>query len=206
MSTGAADLLPAWAAHLWTIVCLAVAVAHVRHLLGAVGQRRAWHGAHVATAIGMAVMYSPAQLDPAGVPSGVWQAMFGAAAAAPVLWMTVATVVRRDVDALWALTALDLMTMSYMWRADGGPSAFDWLLAVAFALQAVLWAAGVIAPLAGRAARVRGITLSVGAPADTSVLTPALAPRLAGHMDLRASMTAMTLGMAYMLAALALAH
>jgi hypothetical protein len=195
---GATNILPTWLAVIWTLVFLAVFLIHLRHLLDTRGQRRLWHSGHVLMAIGMAFMFAPASIDHLDIPASLWQITFAGAALVVVAWMVTEALERHAINVLWVVMATDLAAMVYMWSPNGYRAPVTWLLVAYFAAQTLLWASD----------RMRSIdqyTLpgSFSVMSDGSVGAAAAAPLIC-YRDLRASMSAMTLGMAYMFVAMQL--
>jgi hypothetical protein len=199
-STGAhagVDLLPDWLAIVWTLIFLAILVTHARHVLRDDGQRRYWHVGHVLMAAGMIVMFAPPSIDPLDLPAGLWQLAFAAAAGLVLGWTVHKAVIREAVSVLWLVLALDLAAMVYMWSESAFRPAITWVLVTYFAAQAVVWVTNPMrAGVEGPARPAAG-----GAPAATAT---AVAKPLFCEGDLRVSLGAMTLGMAYMFAAMQL--
>ncbi|HLH14909.1 MAG TPA: DUF5134 domain-containing protein [Solirubrobacteraceae bacterium] len=204
MSAGGAgaatSILPAWLAVVWTLVFIAILIVHARHVLDSEGQRRTWHSGHVAMALGMIFMFAPASIDYFHIPSGFWQIAFADGALAILAWMLSQALDGRAVNVLWLVMAVDLGAMTYMWSPSGFQAPITWLLVAYFAAQSLLW-------LSDRMRSVDHRTLWGGgglsvAP-DGTVAISAAEP-LVCFRDLRVSMMAMTLGMAYMLAAMQL--
>jgi hypothetical protein len=190
------NILPDWLAVIWTLVFFAIIASHTRHVLQSEGQRRWWHSGHVAMAIGMAFMFAPASIDHFNIPTGFWSLAFANGAIAIVLWMLVQTFAGRGTNLLWLVIAFDLGAMAYMWSPAGFQAPITWLLVAYFAAQAVLWGTN----------RMRDFdehTILGGAVSVTpeGSLTASVAEPLICFKDLRVSMAAMTIGMAYMFAA-----
>jgi Domain of unknown function (DUF5134) len=196
---GAADVLPSWLAVLWMLVFVAILVIHIRHVAASTGQRRVWHGGHVAMGIGMIFMYAPASIDSFDIPNGFWQIAFADGALAIVAWMLTRAVERRAVNVLWVITAIDMGAMAYMWSPGGFQAPITWALVAYFVLQGALW-------VTDRMRSVDHRTLWGGDASITpegAVAIEAAEP-LVCFSDLRYPMLAMTLGMAYMFAAMQL--
>ena len=201
MTAGAhtTNILPSWLAVLWMLAFFAIIAVHGRHVLESQGQRRLWHSGHVFMALGMAVMFAPASIDYFDIPTGFWSLAFANGAIAIVLWMLVQTFAGRGTNLLWLVMAFDLGAMAYMWSPSGFQAPLTWLLVAYFAAQTVLWASDRMRDLDER-------TMLGGAVAVTpeGALTASVAEPLICFKDLRVSMAAMTLGMAYMFAAMQL--
>jgi hypothetical protein len=201
MSAGAhaTNILPSWLAVLWMLAFFAIIAVHGRHVLESHGQRRFWHSGHVVMAIGMAVMFAPASIDYFDIPSGFWSLAFANGAIAVLLWMLVQAFDGRGTNLLWLVMALDLGAMAYMWSPTGFQAPITWLLVAYFAGQAVLWGSNWMRNFDER-------TIFGGAVSVTpdGALTASVAEPLICYKDLRVSMAAMTLGMAYMFAAMQL--
>jgi hypothetical protein len=201
-----AHLLPDWLALVWVGVYVLIAAAHVGHMLSTGGQRRPWHASHVVMAMGMAFMYLPARIDPVSVPAGLWQAIFALAGLIAAGWAITGS--GRVSTTLWLLTACDLGVMLDMWSGLGHPreTLVSWVLAGYLLAAALMWALD----LYRRAERRPPIvdwrlfvieTAGGGAVAGVGSSTDS-ATTLLGERDISASMSLMTLGMAYMLVAM----
>ena len=195
---GGVSILPTWLAVIWTLVFLAIFVIHARHLRETRGQRRLWHSGHVLMAIGMVFMFAPSQVDPFDIPSSFWQLAFAGGALVILAWMLTEALERRAINALWIVMATDLAAMVYMWSPNGYKPALTWLLVAYFTAQSLLWITDRI-----RAIDQRTISGSYSVTAEGAIGTAAAQPLIC-YRDIRVSMTAMTLGMAYMFAAMQL--
>jgi hypothetical protein len=196
---GATNILPEWLAILWTLVFIAIIVIHVRHVLESHGQRRIWHSGHVLMAFGMTFMFAPASIDHFNIPSGFWQLAFANSAIMILAWVLAQALSARAINVLWLVMAIDLGAMAYMWSPSGFQAPLTWMLVAYFAVQSLLWITN----------RMRGIdhkTLLGGSFSVTpdGALAMSAAEPLVCFRDLRVSMFAMTLGMAYMFAAMQL--
>ena len=198
VSHGSTNILPNWLAVIWTLVFLAILVIHARHVVQTTGQRRFWHSGHVLMALGMMFMYAPASLDHLGIPSGFWQLLFANGAGIVVAWILANVLSGRAINMLWLAMAVDLAAMVYMWSPAGFVAPITWLLVAYFALQAVIWATN-----SYRGLDERPVLGGIGALADGTLTATAVEPLICEH-DLRPSMALMTLGMAYMFAAMQL--
>jgi multidrug transporter EmrE-like cation transporter len=185
-------------------------VVHSLHLRDSHGQRRLWHSGHVLMALGMAFMFAPPSLDQFEIPAAVWQLLFANAALAIVVWLLVQGLEGRAVNVLWLAIAVDLGAMAYMFSPSGFVAPLTWVLVAYFVLQALLWASDRMREVDHLA--LFGGRLSLGSATPAVVLSPGSAPvalsaaePLVCFRDLRLSMATMTLGMAYMLAAMQLA-
>lgn len=202
MSSGAhgtTNILPEWLAVTWTLAFIAIVVIHALHLRNSHGQRRLWHSGHVLMALGMAFMFAPASIDHFNIPSGFWQLAFANAALAILAWMLAQAMSGRTINVLWLVMAVDLGAMAYMWSPRGFQAPITWLLVAYFVAQSLLW-------VSDRMRDVDHKTLLGGEISVTPAGTVAIAAAepLVCFRDLRASMFAMTLGMAYMFAAMQL--
>jgi hypothetical protein len=193
------NILPSWLAMLWMLVFLVIVAVHGRHVLESEGQRRVWHSGHVLMAIGMAVMFAPTSVNHFNIPTGFWSLAFANAAIAIVLWMIAQAFAGRGTNVLWLLMAFDLGSLAYMWSPSGLQAPITWLLVAHFAGQAVLWATNQMRALDERT--ILGGAVSV---TPDGALTASVAEPLIVYKDLRVSMAAMTIGMAYMFAAMQL--
>lgn len=219
---GGASILPEWLAIVWLVVFAAIVASHCRHLLASRGQRRLWHAGHVLMAVGMAFMYAAAASGDLSTPNGLWQVTFGYAAAAMVAWMLVQLLYRRAVNVLWMTMALDLGAMAYMWSRSGLVAPLTWALVAYLVAQATLWGVSAYREIDGRwqlgggarlATANRGARLSTasgGARLSTANGTGALSVTAARseplicNLELRPSLIAMSVGMAYMFVAMQL--
>jgi hypothetical protein len=196
---GTTNILPDWLAVIWTLAFIAIVVIHTLHLRDTHGQRRLWHSGHVLMALGMAFMFAPASIDHFNIPSGFWQLAFANAALAILAWMLAQALSGRAINVLWLVMALDLGAMAYMWSPSGFQAPITWLLVAYFVAQSLLW-------VSNRMREVDHKTLWGGEMSVTpgGAVAIAAAEPLVCFRDLRASMFAMTLGMAYMFAAMQL--
>jgi len=195
---GTTNILPEWLAVTWTLVFIAIVVIHTRHVLDSEGQRRVWHSGHVLMALGMVVMFAPSSIDHFNIPAGFWQLAFANASGAALLWILYEALNRRAVNLLWLVMAIDLAAMAYMWSPSGFQAPLTWLLVVYFVAQSLLWGTDRMRQVDHRTL-FGGGGLSVNA--GGAVASGAIAEPLVCFRDLRLSMFAMTLGMAYMFAA-----
>jgi hypothetical protein len=198
---GTTNILPEWLAVIWTLVFIAIIVIHTRHVLDSDdGQRRIWHSGHVLMAFGMAFMFAPASIDHFNIPAGFWQLAFANGAIAVLLWMLAQALSGRAINVLWLVMAIDLGAMSYMWSPSGFQAPLTWLLVAYFFAQSLLWVTDKMRDVDHRTLLKGSFAVSPG-----GTVTMAAAEPLVCFRDLRASMFAMTLGMAYMFAAMQLA-
>jgi len=196
---GATNILPSWLAVLWTLVFLVVLVIHARHISESSGQRRIWHSGHVAMALGMIFMYAPASIDSFDIPTGFWQIAFADVALAILAWMLAQAMARRAVNVLWLTMAIDMGAMAYMWSPTGFQAPLTWVLVAYFAVQGGLWVTDRMRAIDHRTLWGGGASITPGGAVALEAAEP-----LVCFSDLRYSMLAMTLGMAYMLAAMQL--
>jgi hypothetical protein len=196
---GATNILPEWLAIAWTFVFVAVLVIHTRHVLDSGGQRRVWHSGHVLMALGMAFMFAPASIDHFNIPSGFWQLAFANGALAIFAWMLAQALNRRAINVLWLVMAIDLAAMAYMWSPSGFQAPLTWLLVAYFIAQSLLWVSDRMRNVDHRTLLGGGFSVTP----EGAVAMDAAEP-LVCFRDLRVSMFAMTLGMAYMFAAMQL--
>ena len=202
MSGGAhgTNILPSWLAVIWTLAFVAIVVIHARHVLDSGGQRRVWHSGHVAMALGMTFMFAPPSLDYFNIPSGFWQLAFANGALAIVAWMLAQAMAGRAINVLWLVMAVDLGAMAYMWSPSGFQAPVTWLLVAYFVWQSAMWASDRMRSVDHRTIGGGGMSITPGGAVAISAAEPLVCFR-----DLRVSMMAMTLGMAYMFAAMQLA-
>jgi hypothetical protein len=197
---GTTNILPDWLAVIWTLAFIAVIIIHALHLRDSHGQRRLWHSGHVLMAFGMAFMFAPASLDHFDIPSGFWQLAFANGALAILAWMLAQAIAGRAINVLWLVMAIDLGAMAYMWSPSGFQSPITWLLVAYFAVQSLLWVTDRMRDVDHRTLWGGNFSVTPGGAVAISAAEPLVCFR-----DLRVSMFAMTLGMAYMFAAMQLA-
>jgi hypothetical protein len=196
-----AALVPAWLGVTGAVIFIAIAASHLRHLATATGQRRQWHTCHVLIAVGMVFMYAPAALDPLSIPAGFWRIVFGLACVLAALWSMGGA--QRAPTIIWLLTAVDLGAMAGMWTPSLGAS-LRWTLVVYLGFQASLWAVDAYRRLDGSTPVISWSALTA-IPAGASLsVARAPAQSLLGDLDINASMVAMSVGMAWMFAAMQL--
>ncbi len=196
---GATNVLPEWLAVIWTLVFIAIIVIQVRYLLDSAGQRRLWHAGLVLMAFGMAFMFAPPSIDHFNIPSGFWQLAFANGALAILAWMLAQALAGSSINALWLLTAIDLAALTYMWSPSGFQSPITWLLVAYFAAQSLLWAGNRMRSVDHKTLLAGSVSVTPGGTLARTAAAP-----LIGFRDLRLSMFAMTLGIAYMFAAMQL--
>jgi hypothetical protein len=199
MGSHATNILPNWLAVIWMLGFFLIIATHGRHVLESGGQRRWWHSGHVFMAIGMAVMFAPASVDYLHIPTGFWSLAFANGAIAIVLWMLVQAFAGRGANLLWLLMAFDLGAMAYMWSPSGFQAPITWLLVAYFAVQAVLWGTDRMRDFDERTLFSGGVSVTPDGALAANVAEPLIC-----FKDLRVSMAAMTIGMAYMFAAMQL--
>jgi Domain of unknown function (DUF5134) len=195
---GATNILPSWLAVIWTLLFLVVLVLHARHVAETREGRRWWHSGHVLMALGMVFMFAPASLDHFNIPAGFWQLLFANAAGAVVAWIIAQALSGRAVNMLWVVMAVDLAAMVYMWSPAGFVAPITWLLVAYFTAQALLWATNSYRRLDNHT------IVAANAVNPDGTLTASSVQPLICERDLRPSMFVMTLGMAYMFAAMQL--
>lgn len=169
----------------WLEVCLIVLYAgvvlvHLEHAWLLAGPGRLWHLSHIAMALGMIDMYWPSSL-PVGERAG--EVVFAVAAVLGVLAGCYAAA-RRASWQVWVVSVVDLSGMVYMFTMISHRlQPLTLVLVVWSVLEAVLWASG----LGFGLLRVH----RNGAPRGPATVTE-------HGVDLRITLTVMTLGMAYM--------
>lgn len=196
---GATNILPEWLAIIWTLVFLAIIVIHARHVLESYGQRQIWHSGHVLMAIGMAFMFAPASIDHFNIPSGFWQLAFANGAIVIFAWMLAQALSGRAINVLWLVMAIDLGAMAYMWSPSGFQAPLTWMLVAYFGAQSLLWVTNRMREVDHKTLLGGGFSVTPDGAVAMSAAEPLVCFR-----DLRVSMFAMTLGMAYMFAAMQL--
>jgi hypothetical protein len=193
-------ILPERLAVLWTLAFIVILVVHARHVLDSDGQRRIWHSGHVLMALGMAFMFAPASIDHFAIPSGFWQLAFANAALAILAWILAQALSGLAINVLWLVMAIDLGAMAYMWSPAGFQAPLTWLLVAYFAAQSLLWISDRMRDIDPHTLPRAGLSVASGGAVAIATAEPLVCFR-----DLRLSMFAMTLGMAYMFAAMQLA-
>jgi len=196
---GTTNILPNWLAVIWTLVFIAIIIVHARHLRDTHGQQRIWHSGHVLMAFGMAFQFAPSSIDHFNIPSGFWQLAFANACAAALIWILVQALAHRPVNVLWLVMAIDLAAMAYMWSPNGFQAPITWLLVAYFTVQSLLWVTDRMREVDHKTLLGGGASVTPGGALAISAAEPLVCFR-----DLRVSMFAMTLGMAYMFAAMQL--
>jgi hypothetical protein len=195
---GATSILPSWLAVSWTLLFLIVLVVHARHVSETSDGRRWWHSGHVAMALGMTFMFAPASLDHFNIPTGFWQLLFANGAGLVLAWILAQAVSGRAVNMLWVVMMIDLAAMAYMFSPSGFVAPITWLLVAYFVAQALLWGSNSYRKL-DQHAIIRGSGVNPDGTLAATAVQPLICER-----DLRGSMFVMTLGMAYMFAAMQL--
>ncbi len=197
-SPGTSNILPDWLAVIWTLVFAVLLVVHARHVIETHGERRFWHLGHVLMAFGMTFIFATGSLDHFNIPHSVWPLMFATASGVVIAWLLTRTLNGQSANGLWVVLAFDLAAIAYMWSPSGYVAPLTWLLVAYFGVQTVLWLTDTYRQLDGR------LTIpGIGVNPD-GTLTATAAEALVCERDLRVSMGVMTLGMAYMLAAVQL--
>jgi hypothetical protein len=196
---GTVNILPGWLAVIWTLAFLAIVVIHALHLRDTNGQRRIWHSGHVLMALGMAFMFAPSSIDHFNIPSGFWQLAFANGAIAVLAWMLAQALGGRAINVLWLVMAIDLGAMAYMWSPSGFQAPLTWILVAYFGVQSLLWITNRMRSVDHRTLLGGGFSVTPDGAVAMSAAEPLVCFR-----DLRVSMFAMTLGMAYMFAAMQL--
>jgi hypothetical protein len=219
------NLLPGALCTVAVLAYLAIFGNHVRHARETSGQRRLWHLGHVVMALGMAYMFVPASAVPFTIADGRWQALYGIGLALVAAWLLCQALSRGGASGLWLLLAADLLAMLYMWSPGAMQGSLSWLFVVYLTAEALVWSSGRIVGVDRNLMPARGYSVSnaaVGAGAGagagaresgrppahtgTGALSIAATATLACERDLRVSMSAMTLGMAYMVLAMQVVH
>jgi uncharacterized membrane protein len=198
------DLLPTWLGVAMTVIFLGVFLNHLRHALDASGQRRFWHMGHVAMALGMAFMFVPGSLDPFDVSPVFWQATFVGVLVLLAGWLARQALAQHGASGLWVLLAIESWAMLYMWSPGAMQAPLSWLLIAYLAVESGLWTSGRV--LAVDRNFLPSPTYGFDGGRGAGVLRVAATTTLACERDLRVTMTAMTLGMAYMVFAMQVMH
>jgi hypothetical protein len=201
------NLLPGALRAAAVLVYLVIFATHVRHARETSGQRRLWHLEHVAMALGMAYMFVPASASPFTIPGGQWQALYGIGLAPLAAWLVWQALSRGGVSGLWLLLAADLLAMLYMWSPGAMQGSLSWLLVAYLTAEALFWLSGRIVGVDRNVLPAGGYSVSSAAVGTgASALGIVETATLACERDLRVSMSAMTLGMAYMVLAMQVMH
>jgi hypothetical protein len=195
------NLLPEWLGIVGVVLFALIALSHLRHLAMTNGERAPWHACHVLMAIGMGFMYAPAALHLPAVPTAFWQTAFALTGTLAAIWALGGT--GRAPHLIWLLTAIDLGAMVYMWSPGAPVAPLTWVLVAYLAGEATLWAVDAYRRIDG-GTPILGLTLAPAGPDSGAVVVGAAPAALLGDLDISASMIGMTLGMAYMFAAMQL--
>jgi hypothetical protein len=204
MSTGGSGmpaLVPEWLGIAGAAVFVVIAVSHLRHLTMTVGQQRPWHACHVLIAVGMAFMYAPTAIIGLGVSARFWQIVFAVACVLAALWSMSGA--QRTPTLMWLLTAVDLGAMVGMWMTNLSAS-LCWALVVYLGVQAVLWAVDAYRRVDGGAPVINFSALAATPGGMSLPIAGAHAESLLGDLDISVSMILMSVGMAWMFAAIQL--
>jgi hypothetical protein len=205
--------LPPWLGLTLATAFGVILIVHFYHVNVLTGRERLWHGVHVLMATGMIVMFAP---------TGrviVWNVVGGvvfAAAAVTLAGLLVRERAHSDhIGTLWLIASLDLAAMVYMFAMmDLRLLWLTVLLAGWFIVQATGWTTGRL-----YATLAHG---GLGGPQPNRPVSAATAPTSTGSADsqphrgshhhlyhgsshhavIRATLTVMSMGMAYMLIAM----
>lgn len=198
------NLLPLWLGIVCSLVFLAIAVSHLRHLAHAGDHRRPWHACHVLMAASMALMYAPAQITPVSIPAVLWEAVFAVLAVSAA---SVAIVGAGRVSTwIWLLTSIDLGVMVFMWTSSrgAGTETVTWLLVAYLLCEAAMWMLDLYRRIDAAAPLIQWLPLTTQSGDSVSIAMSgtSTSATLLGEHDISVSMIAMTIGMAYMLVAM----
>ena len=185
----------------WPLAFVAILIAHLLHTVRMGGQHRWWHTTHCLMALSMAYMYLPGNMDAIDI-AAIWQLVFAAAAALVLAWIVVALVRDRAVNILWVFAFVDLAAMIYMWSMSSFVAPITWILVAYFLAQTIIWATNRHKEPEG-GPRVVRLPAAIGRRGTEA--TAKVEP-LVGEMDLRLTMSLMSLGMAYMFAIMQFGH
>lgn len=151
--------LPTWLGAAWTVVFVVVLLVHLGHLFQMTGRARGWHATHVLMAFGMIDMVWPQHSVLVGRVGGV--AVFTVAAVAVAVFAVVDGVRHGRWNRLWAISALDLALMAYMFQLTASTVQVLTLLATAwFVVEAVAWATGQLLPRTAHTGRVAEVAVA----------------------------------------------
>lgn len=191
-------LLPEWLRLVWVAVFAYTTLSHLAHAAVMPGRRRWWHGTHILMAIGMTYMSLPTGLKQ--LPEVWWETLFAMAAIAVLVWMLAARTRRRPVDALWFASLLGMGAMAYMFALPGAAVAPVTYTLVAYYLAvAAAWAGGWFYEDDER--RSSPLPVVVG-PRGPTVPVRARGSASRVPLELRVTLAAMAMGMAYMFVAM----
>jgi hypothetical protein len=149
--------------------------------------------------IAIIVIHGRHVIDHFNIPSGFWQLAFANGAIAILAWMLAQALSGRAINVLWLVMAIDLGAMAYMWSPSGFQAPLTWILVAYFGVQSLLWVSKRMREVDHKALLGGGFSVTPGGAVAMSAAEPLVCFR-----DLRVSMFAMTLGMAYMFAAMQL--
>ena len=149
-------------------------------------------------ALSMAIMYLPASVAQVAISPVLWQSIFGSLAVLLLAYGIVMLSAHRAPSALWLLVVLDMGAMVYMWAPGTDAAAIGWIAAGYLTLEALLWASDAMPRLD------RPVAPGSYAVSAQGVICVARGTTLTTELDLRVSMCAMTVGMAFMIVAMQL--
>lgn len=222
--------IPGPVAVVWTVLFVVVLLVHLGHAGVMRGRHRFWHIGHVLMAAGMVVMFWLAGSGGL-VPARPGVVVFVAAALVLGVSLVVAWARGVALGPLWLVSVADLAWMAYMFAMTGTRLVWLSVLGVVwFGVQVVGWAGGrlgrvlehgglgdpapgslplVSQSVARSTAGSAGSGEAEAASGPVGTGTPAGVAQLRGVIDgghrdwsVRASLTVMALGMAYMLLAM----
>ena len=194
-------LLPVWLELLGVVGFGLIALSHLRHMIQTDGQRRPWHACHVVMATAMAFMYAPGAAAHLLGVTAVWRVVLAAAGLLAALWAFWGASER--VNPVWLLTALDLGAMLFMFSPHprGVISATVVLYLLA---DTAMWTLDAHRGLEREPSLLAWLPLGDPSGGTLAVDTGEVrAGSLLGELDISASMVLMSLGMAYMVLAMA---
>jgi hypothetical protein len=208
--------IPTWLGVAWTTVFATILIVHLWHVIVLTGRERLWHCVHVLMAAGMIVMFAPT--DRMIVSNGVGAVIFAAAAAITACLLVRQRAHRHNIGKLWLAIVIDLAAMVYMFVTMS--TRLLWLTILVagwFVVQAAGWSTGRLYAAFAHGGLGGPSPVLAPAPAQipVSAATAPVAPTAAhdqphhAHQDnaahrtvIRATLTLMSVGMAYMLIAM----
>jgi hypothetical protein len=189
MRQGGNTWLPMWVRVVGVVGFAVVVAVHLWHLRATTSRERAWHTGHVVMALGMIDMF--ASTHRLIVDARIGKLVFAVAVVATLAYVGAVVARGERPGWLWPALAADFAAMVYMFVMP--TRGLAWLTGILVAwsvLQAAGWVTGALPARA-----------NLGSPRGRSAATACEASRR--DLIVRVSLAAMSLGMAYMFAAMA---
>lgn len=192
-------LLQEWLRWAWVMAYSVIVVVHLRHALSKGGQRRAWHGVHIVMGLGMFYMFLSRPLKT--VPGFVWEIGFAVVAAVILGWILRVWAEKRAVNFLWTISVFHMLAMVYMFALpEVSVAALTYVLAAYFVFESFAWLVGAFDDV-GEKRRLLPFAIGPRSPESRASTQPLVG---ASPFRLRATLSPMAAGMAYMFFAMQL--